>query len=94
MPAGTRRVHVFLTGRVQGVGFRAFTQREARRLGLTGWVKNLADGRVEAVAEGPASKVEALLAKIRRGPRAARVEKLESRDEEPTGEFRQFEIRY
>jgi acylphosphatase len=93
-PAGVSRVHVFVSGRVQGVGFRAFTQREARRLKLTGWVKNLADGRVEAVIEGPKDKLDALLAKIRRGPRAARVTKLDSNDEPAQGDLGKFEIRF
>lgn len=92
--AGTKRVHVFLSGRVQGVGFRAFAQREARRRKLTGWVKNLADGRVEAVVEGPRERVDALLAKLKRGPRAARVTKLHAREERPAGDFERFDIRY
>ena len=94
VPPGTRRVHLFVSGRVQGVGFRAFTQREARRLKLTGFVRNLADGRVEAVVEGPQKSVAALLAKLQRGPRAARVEKLDATDEPPAGDFESFEVRY
>ena len=93
-PAGHKRVHLFISGRVQGVGFRAFTQRSARRLKLTGWVKNLRDGRVEAVIEGPADKVDELIKKVKRGPRAARVEKLESTDETPKGDFDKFKVTY
>ena len=89
-----RRAHVFVTGRVQGVGFRAFTRREALVLKLTGWVKNLRDGRVAAVIEGPAEKVEALLKKIRRGPPAARVDKLDIADETHKGEFDTFQVRF
>lgn len=63
-----RRVHVFVSGRVQGVGFRFFTETAARNLGLTGWVRNLSDGRVEAVIEGPSDKVAALLDQMRKGP--------------------------
>lgn len=92
--AGARRAHVFITGRVQGVGFRAFTQREARRRKLVGWVRNLPDGRVEAVVEGPAEQVEALLERLRRGPRAARVKTLEAKDVPPAGDLDAFDIRY
>ncbi len=91
---GTKRVHVFVSGRVQGVGFRAFTQREARRLKLTGFVRNLEDGRVEAIIEGPGKNIEKLLTKLKRGPRAARVEKLEDKKEAPRGDFRAFNVRY
>jgi acylphosphatase len=76
------------------VGFRAFTQREARQRNLAGWVKNLPDGRVEAVIEGPKAQVDALLEKMRRGPRAARVDKLETAAQEPQGDLQGFEIRY
>jgi len=93
-PAGARRIHVFVSGRVQGVGFRAFTQREARRLKLAGWVKNLADGRVEAVVQGPAKDVATLLDKMRRGPRAARVQKLDATPQPAEGALAGFEIRY
>ena len=91
---GAKRVHVLISGRVQGVGFRAFTEREARVLKLTGWVKNLPDGRVEAIVEGPKQAVDALLAKVRQGPRSARVEKCEEKEEPATGEFQGFETRY
>jgi len=91
---GLRRVHVFISGWVQGVGFRAFTESNARQLKLTGWVKNLADGRVESVIEGPADKVVELLDLLKRGPRWARVEKIEMKDETPKGDFNEFERRY
>jgi len=87
---GTRRVHLFISGRVQGVGFRAFTQGQAKGLGLTGWVRNLRDGRVEAIVEGPGDKVAKLIEKVNRGPRAARVEKVDIKDEPPEGEFKDF----
>jgi acylphosphatase len=70
-------VRAFVTGRVQGVGFRAFVLREARALGLAGYVRNLRDGRVEALFAGPPDAVEAALAACRRGPPGARVESLE-----------------
>jgi len=87
---GARRVHVFISGRVQGVGYRAWTEREARLLGLTGWVMNLADGRVEAVIEGPPAKVAALLEKLKAGPRAAKVENVEAKDQPAQGGFEGF----
>jgi acylphosphatase len=73
-------VSAFVTGRVQGVSFRHFTAQEGRRLGICGWVRNLADGRVELLAEGPPSAVAALLQSVGRGPPAARVDHLEVRD--------------
>lgn len=94
VPAGVRRVHVFVSGRVQGVGFRAFTQHNAATLGLVGFVRNLDDGRVEAVVEGPAEKVGELLKLIERGPRAARVEKLDTADEPAEGAFETLEVWY
>jgi len=94
IPAGTRRVRVLLGGRVQGVGFRAFTQRQARTRRLAGFVRNLPDGRVEAVAEGPAAAVGELLAELKRGPRAARVERMDVTDEPPEGDLKGFEIRW
>jgi acylphosphatase len=68
------RKHWFVSGRVQGVSFRAFTYDAARELKVRGWVRNLTDGRVEIVAEAEEKAVEALLAKVKRGPSAAKVE--------------------
>jgi acylphosphatase len=79
------RRRVVVSGKVQGVAFRASTEHEARARGLDGWVRNLADGRVEAVLEGPAAAVEAVLAWCRRGPRFARVSGVEAREETPEG---------
>jgi len=87
------RVHLWVAGMVQGVFFRASTQDHARALGLTGWVKNLPDGRVELVAEGPAAAIESLVGFCRRGPRGAQVDRLERVDEEPRGEFQAFQVR-
>ncbi|MBM3284859.1 MAG: acylphosphatase, partial [Candidatus Aminicenantes bacterium] len=81
------RVHVFVSGSVQGVFFRDHTRHWASSLGLTGWVKNLWDGRVEIVAEGDQEKIEALLARLKEGPPAARVEKVEISWEEYKAEF-------
>ena len=72
-----RAIQVRISGRVQGVGFRAWTERQASALGLSGWVRNRADGDVEAVFSGPEQAVEAMLAACRRGPRLASVTKVE-----------------
>jgi acylphosphatase len=85
-----KRVHCLVSGRVQGVFFRGATQARMRELGLRGWVRNLADGRVEALVEGDERKVDEGLAFLRRGPRGADVTRLEVRDApdgEPLGEF-------
>lgn len=86
------RAHVFVEGRVQGVSFRYYASQEAERLGVSGWVRNLPDGRVEAVYEGPRPAVEEMLAWTRHGPRWAHVTGLEVYDEKPGGE-RGFHIR-
>ncbi len=68
--------HVQVTGRVQGVGFREWTARQARAKGVAGWVRNCSDGSVEAVVSGPDEMVEALIAALHEGPPAARVANL------------------
>jgi acylphosphatase len=68
-----RRLHAFVHGRVHGVGFRATTMDEARRLNLAGWVRNRIDGSVETLAEGPEAKLALFLAYLHRGPWGARV---------------------
>lgn len=90
--AATRRVHVWVTGRVQGVGFRAFVQSAAQKLDVTGFVRNLDDGRVEAVAEGTAHHIDELLAKIKKGPQGSRVDAAEVKEEKPQQTFRGFRI--
>lgn len=89
-----RRLTASVHGRVQGVAFRANTQREASRLDLTGWVKNHWDGSVRVVAEGPDSALNRLAAWLERGPRAARVERVDKEWSDATGEFRGFSIRH
>ena len=74
-----RAVHVLMTGRVQGVGFRAWTEREAVSRGLDGWVRNRRDGGVEAVFAGGAETVEAMLAALQIGPRDALVTEVVAR---------------
>lgn len=83
------RIH----GRVQGVFYRQSTMEAARRLGLTGWVRNLADGSVEAVVEGPAETVRDLFAWCRQGPPAADVTSVDVDWTDATGEFPHFSIR-
>ncbi len=79
------RRHLIVRGRVQGVAFRWSTEEEARRLGVAGWVRNLPDGRVEAVFEGTAEAVEAAVAWCHYGPRLARVDDVDVREEPPEG---------
>jgi acylphosphatase len=74
-----------VSGRVQGVGFRDFVRRAAGELGLDGWVRNLADGRVEVHAEGGAAELDALAARLRRGPAFARVSGLAAEGAAPAG---------
>lgn len=88
------RAHLWVSGRVQGVFYRASTADQARGLGLAGWVRNLPDGRVEAVAEGPSTAVEALIAWAREGPRLARVTDVEVAWEPLSGERESFDVRY
>ncbi|MDE2058696.1 MAG: acylphosphatase [candidate division NC10 bacterium] len=87
------RAHVLISGRVQGVCFRAYTVDEAAAAGIAGWVRNTSDGRVEAVFEGDKPAVEALIAWCRHGPPAARVNGVEVVWGEPKGESG-FGIRY
>jgi len=88
-----RRVHCVVSGRVQGVFFRGATQARMRELGLRGWVRNLADGRVEALVEGDEEPLRAALEFLRRGPRGAAVSQLVVRDAEPGESLDTFEIR-
>ena len=86
------RVHLLVSGHVQGVAFRASTADAARRLGLRGWVRNLPDGRVEAEAEGERAALEGLVAWCRRGPPAARVDEVEVSWREPRGDLAPFAV--
>jgi len=92
---GERAARCLVTGRVQGVGFRFATAREARALGVRGWVRNLPDGRVEVLAEGRPSAVAALLDFCREGPPGAHVERLDVNEVAPgnAGDGREFQIR-
>jgi len=88
-----KRLHLFIAGRVQGVFFRAYTQSKAHELGLSGWVRNTADGRVEAVFEGEEERLEPMISWCREGPAAAKVEKVEMFWEKPE-KIKGFKIRY
>ena len=84
--SGTRtRKHVYVSGRVQGVFFRDSTRRTAQALGVAGWVRNLSDGRVEAVFEGPSNQVDKAVEWTRHGPPHADVHDIEVLDETPEG---------
>ncbi len=94
-----RTIHIVVTGRVQGVGFRHFTVRRARNLGLCGWVRNLPDGRVEAAVQGPDESVETLIDLLRTGPAASEVTDLKIEEIEETMEieheaFSGFDVRF
>jgi acylphosphatase len=84
---------ITVEGLVQGVGFRDFTRRQARELGLSGYVLNVRDGRVRIRAEGEREAIEALVRALEQGPRLARVERVELRWCEATGAWRTFSVR-
>lgn len=87
------RAHIWVKGRVQGVGFRAHVEYSARQIGgLTGWVRNVGYDTVEAIAEGERGHVERLIAAIKQGPRGARVDESKVEWETPTGEFDRFGV--
>jgi acylphosphatase len=88
------RVHAIIHGRVQGVFFRASTQEKAIELGLTGWVRNRADGKVELLAEGEKEKLEKLIEWCRIGPKHAQVTNVETRWEPYAGQYNEFIINY
>jgi acylphosphatase len=86
------RAHVTIAGRVQGVNFRAATRDQARAIGVDGWVRNLDDGRVEAVFEGARAAVQELVSWCYSGPSYARVDQVDAEWEQPTGQERGFRI--
>ena len=89
-----KRAHMFISGRVQGVGFRMFAVDQAEQLNLAGWVKNLSDGRVEVVAEGEETDVEAFVDWCRTGPESAEVAGVKATYSDPGEELDSFTIRY
>lgn len=88
------RAHVWVKGRVQGVGFRAHVEYSARQIGgLTGWVRNVGYDTVEAIAEGEREKVERLIEAMKQGPRSSRVDESKVDWETPAGEFQGFGVK-
>jgi acylphosphatase len=88
------RARIVVSGRVQGVFFRDHTRRWASSLNLTGWVRNLSDGRVEALAEGDKEDIEKLAARLQEGPPLAHVDNVEVEWEDYKGDFKDFRITY
>jgi len=88
------RVHVFIEGIVQGVSFRYYTYKLAKKLNINGWIKNLPDGRVEAIFEGDEESVNKILEFCKKGPEGALVTNIEIIQEKYLNEFSDFEIIY
>jgi len=88
------RAHIFISGFVQGVGFRFFAILNARKLGVSGFVRNLTDGRVEVVAEGELERVDALIERLRKGPPGSNVVWVDVRLEKYEGEFSDFSVEF
>lgn len=93
MAGGTLTKHYFISGRVQGVGFRAFTRRIAEEAQLCGWVRNLPDGRVEALVQGGATEMQVFEARLRKGPHNGEVKKVDVSEGDPESIPEIFEIR-
>ena len=91
---GVIRVHLFISGRVQGVFYRLTMRQKAKTFEVKGFCKNLSDGRVEAFIEGEEEKVNKLINWTKRGPLFAKVKNIEIIEEKYKGEFEEFEIRY
>lgn len=87
------RVHVWVKGRVQGVGFRAYVDYIARQFDVTGWVRNVGYDTVETVAEGSRTELERFVETVKAGPRGASVDESKEEWENPTGEFTEFGIK-
>ena len=91
---GRVRAHIWVKGRVQGVGFRAHVEYRARQIsGLAGWVRNVGYDTVEAVAEGQRTDVDRFIEMMKQGPSASRVDEAKVEWEEPTGEFDRFGVK-
>ncbi len=93
MPDEIVRVHVWVKGTVQNVGFRAYVEYSANRLDVTGWVRNVGYDTVEAVAEGERENVERFIEMMKAGPRASRVDESRVEWENATGEFESFGVK-
>lgn len=88
------RAHISVSGIVQGVYFRDFTRSHASAFGLTGWVRNLPDGQVEAVVEGEREEIDRLVERLWTGPPASRVDDIQVNWEDYTGSFINFQVKY
>ena len=86
--------HLTIHGKVQGVGFRFFATRVARRLGLKGWIENQRDGSVEAQVEGESQSIDEWLKELREGPRFAEVSKIDQERREFTGKLGDFDVKF
>ena len=89
-----KRIHIFITGRVQGVFFRQSTRVMAIKNNVNGWIRNLDDGRVEIVAEGETQNIDNLVTWCKTGPANSRVDEFELLDEDSTSEFENFDVIY
>ena len=90
----THRAHAFFSGRVQGVGFRHEAESVAHRIGLTGWVKNLQDGRVEVVCEGSKENIDRMFSELQDGPMGRHVKKVDCVWEAPTNKYQDFCVEF
>jgi acylphosphatase len=93
-PGDTVRIHIWVTGRVQGVGFRAFVQQYGAQFNLTGWVRNVGYDTVETVADGQREKLEKFAEAVKTGPRAGRVDEARIEWEAAIGEFQNFGVKF
>jgi acylphosphatase len=93
-PLERARIHIWVTGRVQGVGFRSFVQQAGCTFGLSGWVRNVGYDTVETLAEGPRQDLEKFAEAVKKGPRAGRVDQSRIEWENASGEFQNFGIKY
>ncbi|RAK11157.1 acylphosphatase [Halanaerobium saccharolyticum] len=93
MAAEKVQKHIYISGRVQGVGFRAFIREQAAVLDIKGWAKNLTDGRVEVVIQGQKNNIKQMILKLKEGPSFARVDDFEINDEK-VDNYKDFEIRF
>ena len=93
-PSNLVRVHIWVKGRVQGVGFRAYVEYSAKQIGgITGWVRNVGYDTVEAVAEGQRDQVERFIETMKQGPRMSRVDESKMEWETPNGEYNEFGVK-
>jgi acylphosphatase len=93
-PSVPTRIHIWVKGHVQGVGFRAFVQQSGTALSLSGWVRNVGYSTVETVAEGPRQHLEKFAEEVRKGPHAGRVDEARIEWESASGEFHGFDVKY